>query len=169
MCLTQTPHCIRGTAGRLCAEGTDGPWPQGIRPGHGVEQGACAEPGAPTAYSSLGKVSGDRREGGLLRGGRKIGVQELCWFVLNCCRIPSVGEKPIMRPSEGWQYTMPSELCLLPQATKDRTADGQALTEARKQLKEETQLRLVRTGGLGAHPTGLQRVTAMLSPCSIQV
>ncbi|XP_058693568.1 protein RUFY3 isoform X5 [Poecile atricapillus] len=27
-------------------------------------------------------------------------------------------------------------------ATKDRTADGQALTEARKQLKEETQLRL---------------------------
>lgn len=135
----------------------------------GVEQGACAEPGAPTAYSSLGKVSGDRREGGLLRGGRKIGVQELCWFVLNCCRIPSVGEKPIMRPSEGWQYTMPSELCLLPQATKDRTADGQALTEARKQLKEETQLRLVRTGGLGAHPTGLQRVTAMLSPCSIQV
>ncbi|KFW81551.1 Protein RUFY3 [Manacus vitellinus] len=34
------------------------------------------------------------------------------------------------------------ELCLLPQVTKDRTADGQALTEARKQLKEETQLRL---------------------------
>ncbi|RLV96707.1 hypothetical protein DV515_00012566 [Chloebia gouldiae] len=52
-------------------------------------------------------------------------------------------------------------------ATKDRSADGQALTEARKQLKEETQLRLVRTGGLGGHPTGLQRVTAVPSSCLI--
>lgn len=57
-----------------------------------------------------------------------------------------------MRSSEGWQYTIPSELCLLPQATKDRSADGQALTEARKQLKEETQLRLVRTGGARGSP-----------------
>lgn len=85
-------------------------------------------------------------------GGRKIRKQELCWFVLNCCRTPSVGEKPVMRPSEGWRYTIPSELCLLPQATKDRTADGQALSEARKQLKEETQLRLVRTGGARGSP-----------------
>lgn len=74
-----------------------------------------------------------------------------------------------MRPGGGWQYTILSELCLLPQATKDRTADGQALTEARKQLKEETQLRLVRTEGAWAHLTGLQRVTAMLSSCSINV
>lgn len=39
----------------------------------GLEQGACAEPGAPTAHSSLGKVSGDRREGDLLRGAGKSG------------------------------------------------------------------------------------------------
>lgn len=74
-------------------------------------------------------------------------------MVLSCCRIiPSVGEKPIARPSEDWQYTSPSDLCLFPQATKDRTADGQALTEARKQLKEETQLRLVSTGGARGSP-----------------
>lgn len=42
-------------------------------PGHreswlaiGMEQGVCVEPGALTAYGSLGKVSGDRREGDLL-------------------------------------------------------------------------------------------------------
>lgn len=46
-----------------------------------MEQGACTEPGTPTAYSSLGNVSGDRREGDLLGGGQanqEVGVVWVC-------------------------------------------------------------------------------------------